>query len=201
MPATPPRSKRYIDAEEHLLASFRLARLIYESGFRPTFIVGLWRGGSTVGIAVQECLEYLGVSTDHIAIRTSYAGLASYREHDTAEQPIRIHGTQYLLEHLSAEDRLLLVDDVYSTGRSVAAVVARLEQRLRKNLPGDIRTAAVWYRDAAPDRRPPDFFLEQTRDWLVLPYELTGVDEIELRLKKPKLAPLLDRIRSATKTR
>ena len=35
------------------------------------FIVGLWRGGSPVGIGVQDCLEYLGVETDHIAIRTS----------------------------------------------------------------------------------------------------------------------------------
>jgi hypoxanthine phosphoribosyltransferase len=43
---------------------------------RPSFIVGVWRGGTPVGIAVQEILDYLGVQTDHISIRTSaYYGI------------------------------------------------------------------------------------------------------------------------------
>jgi hypoxanthine phosphoribosyltransferase len=64
-------NKRYIQEQELLEDSFRLAVQIYESGYRPDFIVGVWRGGSAVGIYVQECLQYLGVKTDHIAIRTS----------------------------------------------------------------------------------------------------------------------------------
>ena len=59
--------KLFIHAEEQLLDSYRLGVKIYTSGFRPDFIVGLWRGGSPVGIGVQDCLEYLGVETDHIS--------------------------------------------------------------------------------------------------------------------------------------
>ena len=62
--------KRFIGEQELLEDSYRLAVQIHHSGFRPDFIVGVWRGGSTVGIYVQECLQYLDVETDHIAIRT-----------------------------------------------------------------------------------------------------------------------------------
>ncbi|MDH5501239.1 MAG: hypoxanthine phosphoribosyltransferase, partial [Gammaproteobacteria bacterium] len=72
--------KTFIAADDLLLDSFRLSSSIYESGFRPDFLVGLWRGGSAVGIAVQEGLDHFGVATDHIAIRTSYAGLSSYSQ-------------------------------------------------------------------------------------------------------------------------
>ena len=48
-----------------------LAWQVYESGFRPDYIVGVWRGGAPIGIAVQEFLDVLGVKSDHIAIRTS----------------------------------------------------------------------------------------------------------------------------------
>ena len=68
--------KYYITAQELLESSFRLAHMIYEDGFRPHFIVGIWRGGAPIGIAVQEYFEYKGVSTDHIAVRTSsYTGI------------------------------------------------------------------------------------------------------------------------------
>ncbi|PIE76327.1 hypoxanthine phosphoribosyltransferase [bacterium DOLJORAL78_65_58] len=102
-------NKIYLDEETLILDSFRLGVQIYESGFRPTFIVGLWRGGSSVGIYVQECLQTLGVETNHISLRTSYRGQPYY--HDMASSPeteIRVHGTQYLLENLNADDSLLL---------------------------------------------------------------------------------------------
>ena len=68
--------KHFITEEELMLDGFRLGVRIVESGFRPTFIVAVWRGGAPIGIAVQEYLEFCGVDTDHIAIRTSsYAGI------------------------------------------------------------------------------------------------------------------------------
>ena len=63
--------KTYISADQLLDDSYRLGLQILESGFRPNFIVGVWRGGAPIGIAVQELLDYCGVETDHIAIRTS----------------------------------------------------------------------------------------------------------------------------------
>jgi hypothetical protein len=80
--------KRFITAQELLEDSFRLGRRVLESGFRPDFIVGVWRGGTPVGIAVQELLEHNGVSSDHIAIRTSsYEGIEKRGKQIRASRP------------------------------------------------------------------------------------------------------------------
>jgi len=68
--------KHYISASQLLQDSFELGWQVYQSGFRPNYIVGVWRGGAPVGIAVQELLDTLHVECDHIAIRTSsYTGI------------------------------------------------------------------------------------------------------------------------------
>jgi len=64
--------KLFIQADELLSDSFNLAWQVYESGYRPNYIIGVWRGGAPIGIAVQEFLDVLGVPSDHIAIRTSH---------------------------------------------------------------------------------------------------------------------------------
>lgn len=185
---------RYIRADDLLIDSFRLAVAIYESGFRPDFVVGLWRGGSAVGIAVQEGLEHLGVITDHIAIRTSYSGAARYSEMVSKADAIRVHGLQYLLESLCSHHSMLIVDDVYSTGSSVKAVIEQLTAKTRRNLPHDIRIASVWFRPTDKTLRTPDYFVHETRDWLVLPYELTGFSLEELRENRPELRDIIDRL-------
>ena len=188
--------KRFIAEEDLLLDAYRLGVKVFNSGFRPSFIVGLWRGGSSVGIAVQECLQHLGVATDHISLRTSYRGAEHYqRMQEGGPADIRVHGTQYLLESMNAQDRLLIVDDVYSTGLNVKAVIDRLEARTRRNMPHDVRIAVPWYKPARNRTgRVPDYSLHETDEWLVLPYELTGLSLDEIRTHKPFLAPLVERL-------
>ena len=41
-------NKHIVAANDLLRDSFQLAADVYESGFRPDFLVGLWRGGSAV---------------------------------------------------------------------------------------------------------------------------------------------------------
>ncbi len=186
--------KRFVAADDMLRDSFQLAANICNDGFRPDFVVGLWRGGSAVGIAVQEGLEFLGIKTDHIAIRTSYRGAPSYSEMVSAAEAIRVHGLQYLLENLCSRHALLIVDDVYSTGSSVAAVIDQLTKKTRRNLPHDIRIATVWYRPTERTMRVPDYYIHETADWLVLPYELTGMSIAELRERRPELGAIIDRL-------
>lgn len=165
------------------------------AGFRPDFLVGLWRGGSAVGIAVQEGLDYFGIKTDHIAIRTSYTGLPEYSQMVDGTNAIRVHGLQYLLENLCNEHSMLIVDDVYSTGSSVNAVIETLSGKTRRNLPHDIRIATVWYRPTERTIRPPDYFVHESSDWLILPYELSGLSLDELHAHKPELAGIIDRLK------
>ena len=122
-------NKRFIRADDLLRDSFQLAANIHDAGFKPDFLVGLWRGGSAVGIAVQEGLDYFGTPTDHIAIRTSYSGAHRYSEMVSKADQIRVHGLQYLLENLCSHHSMLIVDDVYSTGSSVKAVIDQLARK------------------------------------------------------------------------
>ncbi len=175
-----------------LLDSFRLGCQVHASGFQPDYIVGIWRGGSAVGIVVQECLQYFGIQADHIAIRTSYQGMRSYPEMVKNVEQIKVHGVDYLQERLQFDHRLLLVDDVFSSGYSMQAVKDKLQRKLRKNTPEDIRVATVWYRPNL-NRTGPDYFVKQTDHWLVLPYELTGLSMAEVRTYKAWAAPILER--------
>ena len=187
-------NKRFIRADDLLRDSFQLAANIHAAGFEPDFLVGLWRGGSAVGIAVQEGLDYFGTPTDHIAIRTSYSGAHRYSEMVSKADQIRVHGLQYLLENLCSHHSMLIVDDVYSTGSSVKAVIDQLAQKTRRNLPADIRVASVWYRPTPRTLRTPDYFVHETDDWLVLPYELSGQSLDELRENRSELAGIFDRL-------
>lgn len=196
-----PMQKKFVAANDLLLDSFHLAANIHQSGFKPDFLVGLWRGGSAVGIAVQEGLDHFGVKTDHIAIRTSYRGQGSYSKMVDKAGSIRIHGLRYLHERVNENDSMLIVDDAYSTGSSVNAVIKQLAKKSRRNLPHDIRIATVWYRPTERTIRPPDFFVHETSDWLVLPYELSGMSIEELRQNKTEIRPVIDRLESLIESR
>ncbi len=104
-------SKTYLSAQQLLDDSFQLALDIYESGYRPDYIVGVWRGGAPVGIAVQELLNVLGVETDHIAIRTSsYTGIGKRSRH------VAVHGLGYITDRVHSKNSVLIVDDIHDTG-------------------------------------------------------------------------------------
>jgi hypoxanthine phosphoribosyltransferase len=159
----------------------QLALQILRSGFRPTFLVALWRGGAPIGITVQEILEYHGVSTDHIAIRTS-----SYTGIDRREKTVRVHAVDYLVSRLTFEDSLLVIDDVFDSGRSLEAVIAELRRRCRRNLPEHIRIATVYYK-AGRNRSSlvPDYYVKSTESWLVFPHEIQGLTREEILAHKP----------------
>ena len=185
----PESDKFFVSEESQILDGYRLGEKIFTSGYRPTFIVGLWRGGSTVALVVQECLAYLGVPADHTTIRTSYGGRPQYERSIERSEHIRVHGKSYALESLTADDRLLIVDDVYRSGRHIRAVIEQLQIGLRKNMPKEVRVAALWKRTGAEDQDI-DYCVHETEQWVVLPYELAGLTREEIEANKPDLIPL-----------
>ncbi|MFV8834078.1 hypothetical protein [Aquisalimonas sp.] len=196
-PEETARPRRFLQEADLIQDAFRLGVQVYESGFRPNFIVGLWRGGSAVGIYVQECLQTLGVETDHIALRTSYQGMHDYDAMVASpDAKIRVHGTHYLLDNLNRDDRLLIVDDVFGTGHSVAAVLRRLNNQLKRNMPTDTRVATLYQRPSANQTGiTPDYCQHQSEDWLVFPYEMNGLSRDDIDRHKPYLGTILDSVR------
>jgi hypoxanthine phosphoribosyltransferase len=56
-----------------------------------------------------------------MAIRTS-----SYTGIDQQDKVVRVHGLDYIIDNVNAEDDVLLVDDVFDSGRSVKAIFDKL---------------------------------------------------------------------------
>ncbi len=179
--------KTYISANQLLEDSFRLADQVLKSGFRPTHIVGIWRGGAPIGIAVQELLEFRGVHADHIAIRTS-----SYSGIDKQEPEVRVYALGYLVNTVNPDDALLVVDDVFDSGRSIKAFIHELALKCRHNMPRTVKIATVYYK---PKRNvtdlTPDYYLHEVDEWLVFPHELKGLTDEEIRQNKPGASVIL----------
>jgi len=181
--------KVFISADQLIEDSFQLALQIHESGFRPDYIVGVWRGGAPVGIAVQELLHVLGVDSDHIAIRTSsYTGIGE------RGKEVRVHGLTYLIKRLEAEDSLLIVDDVHDSGLSIEKIIHDLKKACKKNTP-EIRVATPYFKPKNNKTdRTPDYYIHESDEWLVFPHELDGLTSEEIRENRPHIAHLMDKV-------
>ena len=186
--------KLFINSSVLLKDAFKIAWNVYESGYRPNYIIGVWRGGAPVGIAVQEFLDFLDVQSDHIAIRTSsYSGINKRKDN------IQVYGLNYVIRKLNSEDSLLIVDDVFDTGLSVDKVIEDLKSACKKNTP-EIRIATPYFKPSNNKTNfEPDYYLHKTDKWLVFPHELEGLSIDEIRNHKPELNDLIDKVITSKK--
>ena len=181
--------KNFIKSSQLLEDSFELAWKVFESGYRPNYIVGVWRGGAPIGIAVQELLDVLGVGSDHIAIRTS-----SYSSLGNANKQVMVYGLSYVIKKLESEDSLLIVDDVFDTGLSIHQIVEDIKKACKKNTP-EIKVATPYFKPSKnKTERKPDFYIHEPDSWLVFPHELHGLTIEEISENKPELSGLIDKI-------
>lgn len=185
MPAGPV--KTYLNAQDLLEDAYALSAKILDSGFKPKFMIAVWRGGIPIGIAVQEHLAFHGLVTDNIAIRTS-----SYSGIDAQSRKVKVFGLNYLVHHVEADDPLLIVDDVFDSGRSIDAIIKKIQRHARLNTPKDIRVAVPYYK---PERnktdRVPDYYIHETSEWLKYPHSLEGLNTAEIRQYRPELYAIL----------
>lgn len=179
-------SKRFLSADQLLEDAFTLGARILGSGYCPDLLVGVWRGGSPVAIAIHELLAYHGLSPDHIPVRTQL-----YSDIDQRDDQVEITGLDYIAKKPGVFKSLLLVDDVFDSGATMAALVSALEAIYENTGHGrpEIRIATPWYKPAR-NTTPlePHYHLHVTDDWLVFPHELCGLDSAELRAAKPGIA-------------
>lgn len=164
-----------LDPEDYLVDCFRLARRVWDDGYRPDFLVGLWRGGAPPGIVIQEFFRWKGHDPYHTAIRTQAPEGLAYGD------GFDVRGFEHVIEVVEADQRMLLVDDLYETGRTIYEVIQHLRRRARKNTP-EVRVAVVYFRPAL--RRflvGPHYHLHATDDLPVFPDRPTRMTEGEVR--------------------
>jgi uncharacterized protein len=168
--------KHYVSPVDLRNDSFRLGALVYASGFRPDFMVALWRGGASIGCYVQEILEYIGLDVDHIAVRTS-----KYKGVDQASSTVKVHNLGYLTENLKKSSKLLIVDDIFDTGLSVEALISALMEKLGDEMPSVVKIATLYDKPSRnKSGRHPDYFIHHTDKWVVFPHELNGLSKEEI---------------------
>jgi len=177
-------TKTYLDARDYLRDIWRLGRKILDAGWRPDVLLALWRGGAPVGAAVHEFLDYHGWKIRHMPVKcSSYTGIGA---NAGAVSFVQAEG---VFAALKAGERVLVVDDVFDTGRTAAAVRGHLAAR-----GVEARLACVYWKPGKNTTTlEPDYYVKALGNgWIVFPHEMDGLSRADMAAKDPVLAGLVD---------
>lgn len=132
-----------------------LAHKILSSGYTPGKLVLIARGGLVVGRLLSDLLSVRELVEVHARF---YEGPGI-----TLEQPIV---TMSVAEEDVRGARLLVVDDIVDTGKTLKTVL----EKLASYKPEEVKSAALYVKPWASCK--PDFYVKVTNEWLVFPYEI-----------------------------
>ncbi len=167
---------RHIDPEEFLLGSFQLGKKIFETGFRPKHAISIWRGGTPVGLGVDAYFKAQGWWMNHTTIATeSYQGVGQQGE-------VVVKGLEHVSKVICPEDGLLILDDVYESGRTIQKIVETIRRQARANAPEKIVVATIHAKPSAYRwHELPHVFLEEIPGdvWIDYPHELADLYDPE----------------------
>ena len=100
--------------------SLRLAHRIYSDGFVPDVIYVSLRGGAYIGNVISEYFKLVRGEGRPVF----YAAVVARSYTDIRKQgQVRVDGWTYDPEHLRHGDKVLLVDDIFDTGRTINHLV------------------------------------------------------------------------------
>jgi hypoxanthine phosphoribosyltransferase len=121
--------------------AMKLARRICNEGFIPDVIYVSLRGGAYLGNVISEYFKVVRKSGRPVyyaaVVARSYTGVRA------AEQ-VKVEGWTYAPEHLRIGDKVLLVDDIFDSGRTINHLA---EIILEKGIPRqDLKVAVHDYK-------------------------------------------------------
>ena len=180
-----PTEKHYLSGNEYLHDMWRLAAKVRKSGWKPDILIALWRGGAPVGVAMHEFFKMVGWQMQHIPLKCySYTGIGENA--GTVEFTFGSH----VFGMLRPGDKVLIVDDVFDTGKTAAAVREKIDHLSEKV---DMRLATVyWKPNKNKTNLTPDYYVKDVgNEWIVFPHEMEGLSQEELAEKDDKLRQLL----------
>ena len=163
--------------------TWRLAAKVVESGWRPDVLLALWRGGATVGIGMHEFFKAVGWDVEHFPVKCrSYTGIGENPGEVVFDSP------EAVFSKIPAGGRVLVVDDVFDTGKTAAAVRRKMEA-----IGVEMRLACVyWKPQKNTTNLKPDYFVKDVGlEWIVFPHEIDGLTPEEIAKKDPALVSLL----------
>ena len=181
--------KTYLSADAYLEDEWRLAAAVRKSGWKPDILIALWRGGAPVGVSLHEFFKCSGWSVQHLPLKcASYSGISEH-----GGQVVFTHG-DVIFSMLRKGDKVLVVDDVFDTGKTAAAVHERIAAT-----GAEMRMACVyWKPEKNQTKMKPDYYVRDVgKDWIVFPHEIEDLTDEEIKEKNPVLAEILFDAREA----
>jgi len=178
----------YLAANDYLRDAWRLAASVMKSGWRPDRLLALWRGGGPVGVAMHEFFRTAGWEMRHAPMMTAcYGGI---------EKPGEVTFTfaEPIVKSIRKGERVLLVDDVFDTGRTIAAVT-----RLLAPTGADVRSACIYFKPGKNQTTlKPDYCVHAAENaWIVFPHEIAGLTPEQIGEKDATLKMLLEEVSNA----
>ncbi|MDR1248546.1 MAG: phosphoribosyltransferase [Treponema sp.] len=182
--------------------ALKLAFRIYSAGFIPDVIYVSLRGGAYLGNVISEYFKI--VRRDARPVYYAAVVARSYTGVRESEQ-VKVEGWTYAPEHLRIGDRVLLVDDIFDSGRTINHLAGII---LDRGIPREDLKVAVHdykYFHDKPEQYPiqPDYWcrkhelsLGDEDLWIhYMSHELVGLDPEELEkfyyAHDPELRPIL----------
>jgi len=108
---------------------------------------------------------------------------------------VKVHGLSYLISRVESHQSLLIVDDVYDSGLSIAQTIIDLERACKKNMP-EVRIATPYFKPANnKTERTPEYFVYESTEWLVFPHEIEGLSYDEVVKNKPGFKEVADEMK------
>ncbi|GAB1433512.1 phosphoribosyltransferase family protein [Spirochaetota bacterium] len=186
--------------------ALKLAYRIYKDGFIPDIIYVSLRGGAYLGNVMSEYFKAL--KQDQRPVFYAAVVARSYIDIHKNDN-VRIDGWTYSPEFLRNGDKVLLVDDIYDTGRTINYLASVI---LGKGIPRqDLKIAVhdfkiVHYRGEQPAIKPDywcrrhELFQPDEDSWIhYMSHELMGLTDQEMEdhyfSEDPELREVLEAIR------
>jgi hypoxanthine phosphoribosyltransferase len=181
--------------------AIKLAFRIYSEGFVPDVIYVSLRGGAYLGNVISEYFKVVHKGERPIY----YAAVVAHSYTDVAKAAkVRIDGWTYSPDHLRIGDKVLLVDDIFDTGRTINCLARII---LEKGIPrNDLKIAVHDYKHYVDKQEQlpiqPDYWcrrydmsVNDEEHWIhYMSHELVGLSQEEIHENYYKQDPELKKV-------
>ena len=193
--------KEFLQFDTERNNALKLAYKICNDGFIPDVIYVSLRGGAYLGNVISEYFKIMRKGAHPVY----YAAVVAHSYSDVAQaESVRIDGWTYSPEHLRVGDKVLLVDDIFDTGKTINCLAQVI---LDKGIPRkDLKIAVHDYKYFIdkPEQLPiqPDYWcrkfdlsVKEDARWIhYMSHELVGLSQEEIEVYYYKQDPELRRV-------
>lgn len=163
--------KVFINGNKLINLSFKLAKKVYDSDYKPDLMIFVGRGGYLIGPTIHEFFTFKGYRIEYFAI-----GAFSYIS--TKKRNEKVIFTKFDHTYLKNKKRILVIDDVLDEGRTLESIIHALPQRAEK------RIAVLGYKPSHNKTKLiPDYFILSTNLWIDYPHELMDLSPQDIKRK------------------